>query len=170
MLRIRRCGLVGVLVVVVTVVLGGTALAVAGDISTIAGNGTNGFSGDGAAATSAQLYFPYGVAVDGAGNVFIADTFNHRVRRVDAVTGLISTFAGNGTNGFSGDGAAATSAQLSYPEGVAVDGDGNVFIADTYNHRVRRVDAVPGFVDPFAGAAAGFSGDGAAATSARLYN
>src|SRR3990172_178511 len=169
MLRIRRCGLVGVVVGVVRRVLGGTALAAAGDISTIAGNGTNGFSGDGAAATSAQLYFPYGVAVDGAGNVFIADTFNHRVRRVDAVTGLISPFAGNGTNGFSGDGAAATSAQLNYPIGVAVDGVGNVYIADTYNHRVRRVDAGTGLISTFAGnGAAGFSGDGAAATSAQL--
>jgi len=140
-----------------------------GLISTFAGNGTNGFSGDGAAATSAQLNYPIGVAVDGVGNVYIADTYNHRVRRVDAGTGLISTFAGNGTNGFSGDGAAATSAQLSYPEGVAVDGDGNVFIADTYNHRVRRVDVGTGFISTFAGTgAAGFSGDGAAATSAQL--
>src|SRR3990172_8499243 len=171
MLRIRRFGLVGVLVVVVTVVLGGTAFAAAGVISTIAGTGTGGFSGDGAAATSAQLNAPYGVAVDGVGNVFIADANNHRGRRVDAVTGFISTFAGTGTFGFSGDSAAATSAQLYYPWGVAVDGVGNVFIADTFNHRVRRVDAGPGFLRPLAGpGTAGFSGDGAAASSAQLYN
>src|SRR3990172_6581067 len=169
MLRIRRCGLVGVLVVVVTVVLGGTALAAAGDISTIAGTGTAGFSGDGLAAVGAQLSYPLGVAVDGVGNVFIADTSNHRVRRVDAGTGLISTIAGTGVGGFSGDGAAATSAQLYYPYGVAVDGDGNVFIAEYSNRRVRRVDVGTGFIDTFAGTGtAGFSGDGAAATSAQL--
>jgi len=171
MLQVRRCGLVGVLVLVAAVVLGGTAFAAAGDISTIAGTGTGGFSGDGAAATSAQLYNPYGVAVDGGGNVFIADSSNHRVRRVDGGTGLISTIAGTGTPGFSGDGAAATSAQLYYPLGVAVDGGGNVFIADTANHRIRRVDAGTGLISTIAGTGTfGFSGDGAAATSAQLYN
>src|SRR3990172_5145345 len=170
MLRIRRFGLVGVLVVVVTVVLGGTAFAAAGVISAIAGPGTGGFSGDGAAATSAQLNAPYGVAVDGVGNVFIADANNHRVRRIDAVTGFIGTIAGTGINGFSGDGGAATSAQLNSPLGVAVDGVGNVFIADSSNHRVRRVDAVTGFISTFAGTGTfGFSGDSAAATSAQLY-
>jgi len=171
MLRVRRCGLVGVVVVlVVTMVLGGTALAATGDITTIAGTGTSGFSGDGAAATSAQVNGPYGVAVDGVGNVFIADSSNHRVRRIDAVTGLISTFAGTGVGGFSGDGGAATSAQLNSPLGVAVDGSGNVFIADTFNHRVRRVDVGTGLISTLAGTGtSGFSGDGAAATSAQLY-
>src|SRR3990170_2937888 len=169
MLQVRRSGLVGVLIVVVTMVLGETALAAAGDISTIAGTGVGGFSGDGAAATGAQLYYPTGVAVDGVGNVFIADIANHRVRRVDAVTGLISTIAGTGTPGFSGDGGAATGAQLNSPYGVAVDGGGNVFIADTYNHRVRRVDVGTGLISTIAGTGtAGFSGDGAAATSAQL--
>jgi len=169
LLRIRRCGLVGALVVVVTMVLGGTAFAVAGDISTIAGTGTSGFSGDGLAAVGAQLDYPSGVAVDGVGNVFITDTANNRVRRVDAVTGLISTFAGIGTAGFSGDGAAATSAQLNSPFGVAVDGVGNVFIADTSNHRVRRVDAGTGLISTLAGTGtSGFSGDGTAATGAQL--
>src|SRR3990172_4151256 len=168
MLQVRRCGLVGVVVLVVTVVSGGTAFAAAGDISTFAGTGTGGFSGDGAAATSAQLEAPGGVAVDGDGNIFIADTVNHRIRRVDAVTGLISTFAGT-TGGFSGDGAAATGAQLSYPYGVGVDGAGNVFIADTSNRRVRRVDAGTGLISTVAGTGTfGFSGDGAAATGAKL--
>src|SRR3990172_1528456 len=125
--------------------------------------------GRGGAATSAQLYYPAGVAVDGVGDVFIADSSNHRVRRVDVGTGLISTFAGTGTFGFSGDGAVATSAQLYYPRGVAVDGGGNVFIADSLNHRVRRVDAGTGLISTFAGTGIdGFSGDGAAATSAQL--
>src|SRR3990172_1309786 len=170
MLQVRRSGLVGVLIVVVTMVLGETALAAAGDISTIAGTGVGGFSGDGGAATGAQLNSPYGVAVDGVGNVFVADSFNDRVRRVDAVTGLISTVAGNGINGFSGDGAAATGAQLNLPYGVTVDGVGNVFIADTSNNRVRRVDVGTGLISTFAGTGTlGFSGDGAAATGARLY-
>src|SRR3989304_775758 len=161
MLWIRRSGLVGVLVVVVTVVLGGTALAAAGDISTIAGTGTAGFSGDGLAAVGAQLSYPLGVAVDGVGNVFIADTSNHRVRRVDAGTGLISTIAGTGVGGFSGDGAAATSAQLYYPYGGGGGGDGNVSTAAFPTRRIRRVDAGTGLISTFAGTGAfGFSGDG----------
>src|SRR5438132_6665762 len=108
-------------------------------------NGTQGFSGDGGAATSASLYYPVGVAVDGSGNLFIADTQNHRVRQVDA-TGVITTVAGNGTLWFSGDGGAATSASLFYPSGVALDGSGNLFIADGGNQRVRRVDAAAGVI------------------------
>ena len=112
-----------------------------GFISTFAGSGTTtvgGFSGDGGAATSARLDSPDAVAVDGSGNVYIADYGNHRVRKVDS-SGTISTIAGTGTRGFGGDGGTATSAQLNYPEGVAVDGSGNVYIADTGNNRVRRV-------------------------------
>jgi hypothetical protein len=111
-----------------------------GTISTVAGNGTAGFSGDGGPATSAQLDSPGGVAVDGAGNLFIADTYNSRVRKVSAA-GVITTVAGNGTAGFSGDGGPPTSAQLNHPGGVVVDGAGNLFIADTYSNRVRKVAA-----------------------------
>ena len=100
-----------------------------GVISTVAGNGTAGFSGDGGPATSAQLNYPTGVAVDAAGNLFIADEANNRVRKVTP-GGVISTVAGNGTQGYSGDGGPATSAQLYYPYGVAVDAAGNLFIAD----------------------------------------
>ena len=103
-------------------------------------NGTQGFSGDGGAATSASLYYPAGVAVDGSGNLFIADGGNHRVRRVDAATGVITTVAGNGTSdGFTGDGGPGTSASLWSPTGVAVDGSGNLFIADWRKSRVRLV-------------------------------
>jgi hypothetical protein len=140
-----------------------------GFISTVAGTGTFGFNGDGAAATTADLFFPYSVAVDGAGNLFIADTNNNRVRRVDHSTGFISTVAGNGTLGFSGDGAAATEAQLHYPVSVAVDGAGNLYIADDYNHRIRKVDHSTGFISTVAGTGTlGFAGDGAAATEAQL--
>ena len=100
-----------------------------GTITTVAGNGTPDFAGDGGPASSAQLYYPTSVAVDGAGNLFIADYGNHRIRKVDA-SGTITTVAGNGTPGFAGDGGPASSAQLNYPYGVAVDGAGNLYIAD----------------------------------------
>jgi trimeric autotransporter adhesin len=121
----------------------------AGDIYTIAGNGTAGFSGDGGPATSAELDNPIGLTVGGAGNVLVADSANNRVRVVATHTGRfygfamtagdIYTIAGNGTGGFSGDGGPATSAELNYPSGVAVDGAGNLFVADTNNGRVRLV-------------------------------
>jgi uncharacterized protein (TIGR03437 family) len=108
-----------------------------GVIATVAGNGTAGFSGDNGPAISAQLEYPEGIAVDSAGNLYIADTYNERIREVS--NGVITTVAGNGTMGFSGDNGPATSAQLSYPAGVAVDSAGNLYIADTYNGRVRKV-------------------------------
>ncbi len=122
-----------------------------GVITTVAGNGERGDAGDGGLATGAQLYQPNGVAVDGLGNVFIADTFNNRVRRVDAATGIITAFAGTGQSGTAGDGGPATSAELSLPLAVAVDGLGNVFIADTDWYRIRRVDAATGIIDAYAG-------------------
>ncbi len=138
-----------------------------GNISTVAGAG-EGFSGDGGPATAARLYLPYGVAVDGASNLYIADTGNQRIRRVDA-HGNIATVAGTGTRGFSGDGGPATAAQLFFPHSVAVDGAGNLYIADTDNHRIRRVDA-HGNIATVAGAEAfGFGGDGGPATAAQLW-
>ena len=138
-----------------------------GVISTLAGNGTPGFAGDGGPAISAQLTKPYGIAVDVAGNLFIADYGNSRVRRVTP-DGVINTFAGNGTAGFSGDGGTATSAGLSFPSGVAVDAGGNLFVADTANNRIRKVSQ-GGMITTVAGnGVAGFAGDGGAATSAEL--
>ena len=142
--------------------------AATGNISTVAGTGTRGFSGDGGAATSARLSFPRRVAMDGAGNFYIGDSSNHRIRKVDAATGNISTVAGTGTRGFSGDGGAATSARLSFPRGVAVDGAGNLYIADASNHRIRKVDT-SGNISTVAGTGtSSFGGDGGAATSATL--
>lgn len=136
-----------------------------GVIQTAAGNGTAGFSGDGGPATSAQLNHPYDVAVDSAGNLWIADRGNFRIRRVDPA-GIISTVAGNGTSGYSGDGGPANSAQLSTARDVAVDSAGILYIADTNNHRVRRVDPA-GVISTVAGnGTSDFSGDGGPAASA----
>jgi uncharacterized repeat protein (TIGR01451 family) len=138
-----------------------------GVISTVAGNGTQGFSGDNGAATSAQLNYPNGVAVDAVGNLLIADTSNYRIRRVTAA-GIIDTIAGTGTSGFSGDGGPATSARLSYFRGIVFDSGGNLFIADTNNYRVRKIDP-SGIISTVAGNGTyGFNGDGVSALSARL--
>src|SRR2546429_3291418 len=137
-----------------------------GIITTVAGNGGFTFSGDGGLATAASLNHPAGVALDTNGNLFIADAYNCRVRRVDASSGIITTVAGNGEFSFSGDGGPAIAASLWLPIGVRVDTDGNLFIADLYNHRVRRVDASTGMITTFAGSGqSGVSGDGGLATS-----
>ena len=136
-----------------------------GTISTIAGDGTCGFGGDGGAAVSAQLNDPSAVIVDGAGNLYIADSGNCRVREVSG--GTISTVAGNGTCGYGGDGGSATSAQLKNPAGVALDVAGTLFISDTGNCRVRQVSG--GTISTIAGdGTCGFGGDGGPATSAQL--
>ena len=139
-------------------------------ITTVAGNGEEGFSGDGGPAAEASLSFPVWVAFDVEGNLFIPDYGNHRIRRVDVGTGIITTVAGNGEEGFSGDGGPATEASFSSPLGVAVDAEGNLFIADEFNHRVRRVDADSGIITTVAGNGTEvFSGDGGPATEASLY-
>lgn len=140
-----------------------------GIITTIAGNGTAGFAGDSGAATAAELHNPYGVAVDGTGNVYIADYNNDRVRKVNTL-GIISTIAGNGTVGFTGDNGAATDAELHWPIGVAVDGSGNVYIADQSNNRIRKINT-GGIITTIAGnGTLGFTGDSGIATSAELDN
>ncbi len=139
----------------------------AGTITTVAGNGTLGFSGDGGPGTSAELASPTGVAVDGAGNLFIADFLNNRIRKVTPA-GIITTVAGNGTIGFSGDGGPGTSAQLFLPEGVAVDGAGNLFIADSGNNSIRKVTPAGTITTVAGNGTLGFSGDGGPATLAEL--
>jgi cysteine-rich repeat protein len=138
-----------------------------GTITRVAGDGSNGYSGDGGPATSAQMSTPWSVAVDGAGNLFVADPWHNVVRRVDAVTGVITTAAGDGTSGDSGDGGPATNAQLNFPIGVGVDGRGNLFVANARS--VRRVDATTGIISTVAGSSVtGRTLDGVAATSALL--
>ncbi len=137
-----------------------------GIITTVAGNGVAGFSGDGGLAISAQLSTPLGMSVDAAGVLYIADADNHRIRRVGA-DGINSTVAGNGTGGFSGDGGAALTARLNFPSDVAVDGAGNLFIADASNNRVRQVANLS--ITTIAGTGSdSFSGDGGPGTSAAV--
>ena len=146
-------------------------------ITTVAGGASCGpgcyISGEGGPATSAELIGPMAVALDSAGNLFISDgpdsIPNYRIRRVDAATQIITTVAGNGYVGFSGDGGPATSAALNNPRSIGVDGSGNLFIADTNNHRVRRVDAATQIINTVAGNGTfGFSGDGGPAVYAEL--
>ena len=140
-----------------------------GIITTVAGNENQGFSGDGGPAVDASLYNPFGVAVDSKGNIFIADEFNNRIRKVDT-SGIITTVAGNGNQGFSGDNGPAVDARLYYPLSVAVDSEGNIFIADYLNNRIRKVDT-SGIITTVAGNGnQGFSGDGGPAVDASLYN
>jgi PKD repeat protein len=144
-----------------------SALGVSGSdtITTIAGNGVAGFSGDGGQATSAQFDHPWGVAVDGQGSVYVGDKENNRVRKVNG--GIITTVAGTGTGGYSGDGGQATSAQLHYPESLALDANGALYIADYANHRVRKLS--DGIITTVAGTGtSGDSGDGGQAASAQL--
>ncbi len=145
-------------------------IAATGTIITVAGTGTYGYGGDNGPATAAMLYEPTAVAVDGGGNLFIADTYNDRIREVVQATGTIITIAGTGSVGYGGDGGPATAARLNYPFGVFVDGSGNVFIGDTYNSRIREVLQYSGNIVTVAGTgSAGYMGDGGPATSARLY-
>lgn len=148
---------------------------VTGTITTVAGNGIVGFSGDNGPATAAKLNQPRGLCVDSSGNVFIADTKNHRIRKV-TIAGIITTVAGSGgntfcvTNQFAGDGGPATAALLNEPEGVFVDTSNNIFIADTSNNCVRKVAAGTGIITTVAGQGFmnGNTGDGGPATSATL--
>jgi len=126
-------------------------ISASGVITTIAGTGSGGYGGDGGPATAAELYFPQGIAVDSAGNIFVADLYNERVRKIDVLTGIITLVAGNGTGGFSGDGGPATAAGIAEASAVAVDRFGNLFIADLYNERIRKVDAVTGVIQTVAG-------------------
>ena len=138
-----------------------------GIISTVAGNGMVGFSGDGGMATNAELNYISFVALDGIGNLFIVDQGNNRIRKVDS-KGIITTVAGNGAAGFSGDGGVATNAELNAPWGLSLDASGRIYISDLHNNRIRKVDN-NGIITTVAGnGIAGFMGDGGLATNAAL--
>lgn len=135
-------------------------------VSTFAGTGVAGYNGDSMAATSAKLYGPYGVALDGAGNTYIIDQDNQRIRMVNSA-GIITTIAGNGTAGFSGDSSLAIDAQLNSPTAIAA-ANGNIYIADMGNNRIRKINA-SGIITTIAGTGAlGYNGDNIPATSAKL--
>jgi trimeric autotransporter adhesin len=140
-----------------------------GIISTVAGNGTLGYSGDGGPATSAQINYTTGIAFDAAGNLFIADGSNNVIRKVD-LSGIITTIAGTGTGGYSGDGGPAVSAQLHWPSQLTFDNSGNLYFTDYNNNTVRKINN-SGMISTIAGnGTAGFSGDGGLATAAQLRN
>jgi gliding motility-associated-like protein len=137
-----------------------------GIITTIAGNGLQGYSGDGGPATNASLYFPAGLCVDIAGNLYIAEILNNCIRKITAATGIISTIAGTGNAGFSGEGGPAMNAGLNGPSGVYSDVSGNLFIADRYNSRVRKIVSGAGVINTIAGNGVyGYGGDGGSAIS-----
>ncbi|HSQ55572.1 MAG TPA: hypothetical protein VLM40_07485 [Gemmata sp.] len=139
-------------------------------IATVAGTGERGFAGDGGPATKAKLDQPFDVAFDRSGNLYFSDTNNHRVRRVDAKSGFISTVAGNGKKGFAGDGGKAALAEINEPYGLALDEAGNLYIVDRLNYCIRRVDLQTGVIHTVAGTGgkSGFAGDGGPATKALL--
>lgn len=138
--------------------------------SVVAGNGTPFFSGENVLATNAALAFPVAAAFDSAGNLFIADSDTHRVRKVAAATGIITTIAGTGAAASTGDGGPATSAALNGPWALALDSSNNLYIAENYGHRIRKITAQTGIISTYAGTGtAGTAGDGGAATSAQLY-
>ena len=140
-----------------------------GVVATLAGNGVQGYSGDGGLATLAAIDSPSGIALDVAGNLYLADTHNHRIRRVDAATGIISSIAGMGQPGFTGDNGAGTAATLNLPRGLAVDALGNLFVVDANNQRVRRIDAATGQITTIAGEGTqAFTGDSNPAIAASL--
>lgn len=146
-----------------------TVLALVGIEPTITspvGTGEKGFAGDGGPTAKAKLNQPFDVALDRAGNLYLSDTFNHRIRKVEA--GTITTVAGNGRKGFGGDGRRATDAMLNEPYGIELDAEGNLFIVDRLNYCIRRVDATTGAISTVAGTGgkSGYGGDGGPATKA----
>jgi len=141
-----------------------------GIINVLAGTQTAGYSGDGGAATSAELNFPRGLAVDSLGDVFVADTGNNVIREVSASTSVITTIAGTGSPGYSGDGLQATQATLSGPQGLTLDSAGSLYIADTGNNVIRKLNLASGIITTVAGTGTlGSGGDGGPATAARLF-
>jgi sugar lactone lactonase YvrE len=138
-------------------------------ISTVAGSGQKGYSGDGGPATRATLNEPYGVLPDRDGNLYIVDRLNAVIRRVDRKTGVMSTYAGTGKKGYSGDGGPAAQAQMQQPNALDFDPAGNLYIADVTDNRIRRVDAKTGVITTAAGTGRReFTGDGGPAEKAGI--
>ena len=148
-------------------VLGGNFIAVGQVITTVVGNGSSGYGGDNGQASGAMLKSPWGVATDRLGNIYVSDNLNNRIRKIDA-TGVITTIAGTGTAGYNGDGIPATLAQLNVPHGIALDDSGNIYVADLYNIRVRKINSA-GIISTIAGnGLSAYTGDGGDATAAQI--
>jgi hypothetical protein len=140
-----------------------------GIITAVAGNGILGNSGDGGLATNAELNGASGLCVDNLGNIYIAGYYNNNVQKVDAITGIITTIAGTGTAGYAGDGGLATAADFNWPDKIFVDSDGNIYISDYLNNRIRKVNAVTKIVTTIAGIGTpGYSGNGGLAINAEI--
>lgn len=138
-----------------------------GSVTIIAGTPIAGYNGDGIVATSAQLNNPIGIAIDNFGNIYIADKYNYRIRKVDKITGLISTVVGTGVSGYNGDGILATSAQILESNFVSIDKSGNIYIAD--GSRIRKIDKTSGIINTVVGTGTyGYNGDGISAVSAKI--
>jgi sugar lactone lactonase YvrE len=166
--RTLRSRLALQILVAALVAPGAAQMQIVPTIASIAGTGTAGYLGDGGQATAAQFNAPSGLVFDNAGNLYISDTANNRIRKIAVGTGFVSTVAGTGTAGFNGDGV-ATATQLNHPQGISVDQAGNVYIADSLNERVRELVVSTGMLTTVAGTGtAGFSGDSAAATLAKM--
>src|ERR1700722_15368910 len=145
----------------------GINAAKAQTISTYAGNGTGGYSGDGGQATAAEIDLAYGIYVDNSGNLFLSDWGNHRERKITKSTGIITTIVGNGGYNYSGDGGQAAAAEIHSPYGIALDASGNVYINDEVDDRIRKITVSTGIINSIVGnGTAGFSGDGGQATAA----
>lgn len=136
-------------------------------ISTIAGTGVAGFSGDGGSATAADIKYPWGIALDKAQNLYFTDNGNNRVRMINTTTGVITSIAGTGSSGSSGDGGPATAATFQGVSGIAIDKFGNIFLSENKGHRIRKIDPA-GIISTYAGSIAGFGGDGGPATAAKI--
>lgn len=139
-------------------------------IARVAGNGLQGYSGDGGPAAAATFNWPHEVRVDREGNLYIADTRNHVIRRIDSGTGIVSTLAGSGAPGFAGDGGSGSDVQFKQPHSVVLDGRGGLLVADTQNHRIRRIDLETGVVQTISGSGtARMPRDGQPAAEADLH-
>ena len=163
--HMKRKGLI--LFYLLVAILGSNLIAVGQVITTMVGNGSSGYGGDNGQASAAMLKSPWGVATDRLGNIYVSDNLNNRIRKID-VSGVITTIAGTGTAGYNGDGIPATLAQLIVPHGVALDDSGNIYVADLYNIRVRKINSA-GIISTIAGnGLSAYTGDGGDATAAQI--
>lgn len=141
-------------------------------ITTIAGTGSNSCGSNSVAGTSTSINSPSGIVLDSSGNVYFNEHYCSKIRKLTVSTGILTTYAGTGTAGYSGDGTSATAAKLNYPNGLSIDSSNNIYVADQVNNRIRKISAETGYITTVVGSSStgAFSGDGASATAAKLDN